>query len=172
MFRSKKVTHKPSRVCAQQFTEVSSQSDEWYRSAYGTNIHTNIHFYIYRLIVDMFRPHMAIFRCYSILSRRWPCEAETCRRLMENKKWMCYIDGQKSKYSVSTYFWTPLYYVRDHSVLSERVITDYSLQSQGKERECFRHCLYIIYIYIYITNATHSCCIVSNVKRFWRHVLP
>jgi hypothetical protein len=47
MFRRKKVTHKPSRACAQQLTEVSSQTDEWYRSAYGTNIHTNIHFYIY-----------------------------------------------------------------------------------------------------------------------------
>jgi hypothetical protein len=31
---------------------------------------------------------------------RWPCEAETCRRLIENKKWTCYIDGQKNKYSV------------------------------------------------------------------------
>jgi hypothetical protein len=29
---------------------------------------------------------------------RWPCEAETCRRIIENKKWMCYIDG-KNKYS-------------------------------------------------------------------------
>jgi hypothetical protein len=48
MFRRKKVIHKPSRACAQQRTEVSSQSDEWYRSAYGTNIHTNIHFYVYR----------------------------------------------------------------------------------------------------------------------------
>jgi hypothetical protein len=47
MFRSKKVIHKPSRACAHQLTEVSSQSDEWYRSAYGTNIHANIHFYIY-----------------------------------------------------------------------------------------------------------------------------
>jgi hypothetical protein len=47
MFRRKKVIHKPSRACAQQLTEVSSQPDEWYRSAYGTNIHTNIHFYIY-----------------------------------------------------------------------------------------------------------------------------
>jgi hypothetical protein len=58
------------------------------------------------LIVDMFRPHTAIFKCYSILSGRWcsvmpmPCEAETCRRLIENKKWMCYIDRQKNKYSV------------------------------------------------------------------------
>jgi hypothetical protein len=51
MFRRKKVIHKPSRAGAKQFTEVSSQSDEWYRSAYGTNIHTNIHFYIY---IDMF----------------------------------------------------------------------------------------------------------------------
>jgi hypothetical protein len=48
MFRRKKIIHKPSRACAQQLTEVSSQSDEWYRSAYGTNKHTNIHFYIYR----------------------------------------------------------------------------------------------------------------------------
>jgi hypothetical protein len=31
---------------------------------------------------------------------RWPREAETCRRLIENKKWMCYIDGQNNKYSV------------------------------------------------------------------------
>jgi hypothetical protein len=31
---------------------------------------------------------------------RWPCEAETCRRVTEDKKWMCYIDGQKNKYSV------------------------------------------------------------------------
>jgi hypothetical protein len=46
-FRRKKVIHKPSRACAQQLTEVSSQSDEWYRNTYGTNIHTNIHFYIY-----------------------------------------------------------------------------------------------------------------------------
>jgi hypothetical protein len=29
-----------------------------------------------------------------------PCEAETCRRLIEYKKWMCYIDGQKNKYSL------------------------------------------------------------------------
>jgi hypothetical protein len=50
MFRRKKVIQKPSRACAQQITEVSSQSDEWYRSAYGTNIHTNIYFYIYRLV--------------------------------------------------------------------------------------------------------------------------
>jgi hypothetical protein len=33
-------------------------------------------------------------------SSRWPCEAEACRRLIENKKWMCYDDGQKNKYSV------------------------------------------------------------------------
>jgi hypothetical protein len=33
MFRSKKVIQKPSRACAQQLTEVSSQSDEWYRNA-------------------------------------------------------------------------------------------------------------------------------------------
>jgi hypothetical protein len=105
------------------------------------------------LIVDMFQPHTAIFKCYSILSRswcsvmpifacvllpamcfccccaycqcpfvriimlslwppcclftsvllytwRWPCEAEARRRLIENKKWMCYTDGQKNKYSV------------------------------------------------------------------------
>jgi hypothetical protein len=30
----------------------------------------------------------------------WPCEAETCRRLIEYKKWMCYTDGQKNKYSL------------------------------------------------------------------------
>jgi hypothetical protein len=39
---------------------------------------------------------------------RWSCEAETCRRLIENKKWMCYIDGQKNKYSVFDkiyYYW-------------------------------------------------------------------
>jgi hypothetical protein len=29
---------------------------------------------------------------------RWPCEAKTCRRLIENKKLMCYIDGQNNKY--------------------------------------------------------------------------
>jgi hypothetical protein len=66
------------------------------------------------LIVDMFRPHTAIFRCYSILSRSWcsvmPIFAYVmlpamwfswcCRRLIENKEWMCYIDGQNNKYSV------------------------------------------------------------------------
>jgi uncharacterized protein YhhL (DUF1145 family) len=31
---------------------------------------------------------------------RWPFEAETCLRLIENKKWMCYINGQKNKYSL------------------------------------------------------------------------
>jgi hypothetical protein len=46
MFRSKKVIQKPSRACAQQLTEVSSQSDEWYRNAYGTNIQTLIFIYI------------------------------------------------------------------------------------------------------------------------------
>jgi hypothetical protein len=46
MFRSKKVIHKPSRACAQQLTEVSPQSDEWYRNAYGTNIQTFIFIYI------------------------------------------------------------------------------------------------------------------------------
>jgi hypothetical protein len=42
MFRSKNVIQKPSRACAQQLTEVSSQSDEWYRNAYGKNIQTFI----------------------------------------------------------------------------------------------------------------------------------
>jgi hypothetical protein len=42
------------------------------------------------LIVDMFRPHTAIFGCYSILSR------SCCSVIFA----LCYIDGQKNKYSV------------------------------------------------------------------------
>jgi hypothetical protein len=48
------------------------------------SINVTFTFY-YLLFVDMFRPHTAIFRCYSILSRSW-CYIE------------CYIDGQKNKY--------------------------------------------------------------------------
>jgi hypothetical protein len=120
----------------------------------------NIFTFYFLLFVDMFRPHTAIFRCYSILSRSWcsvmpifayvmvpamcfcwwcaycqcpsvnyimlcfvmliiyqiaificfylwytitledGCVRPKHRRIIENKKWMCYIDGQKNKYSV------------------------------------------------------------------------
>jgi hypothetical protein len=79
--------------------------------------------------VDMFRPHTAILSCYRILSSRsccsvmpifayvmlpamcfsWCCAYSITTEdgrvrpknvLIEFKKWVCYIDGQKNKYSV------------------------------------------------------------------------
>jgi hypothetical protein len=44
----------------------------------------------------MFRPHTAILSCYANFRL---CDVAK-HVLIEFKKWMCYIDGQKNKYSV------------------------------------------------------------------------
>jgi hypothetical protein len=63
----------------------------------------NVLLHIYCLLASCyirFTLNICCFLSINVTHGRWPCEAEICRRIIENKKWMCYTDGQKNKYSV------------------------------------------------------------------------
>jgi hypothetical protein len=80
-----------------KLTGTATYGAYWINVILSINVtQSHIIFYLSSSIFGWTRPSSSV----SYHTRRWPCAAETCRWLIENKKWMCYIDGQNNKYSV------------------------------------------------------------------------